>query len=78
MNKANPNNLNKNIDIQQYITFLIGCKYLKEKKKNIDYYIKCKQIAKDFMLSKQFDISKIDFNLEEYFERGNKDGKRTD
>lgn len=78
MNKANPNNLNENIDIQQYITFLIGCKYSKEEIKDINYYTKCKSIAKDFMLSKQFDISKIDFNLEEYFERGNKNGKRTD
>ena len=69
MNKANPNNLNENIDIQQYITFLIGCKYLKEEKIDIDYYKKCKQMTKDFMLSKQFDISKKDFNLKEFIEK---------
>lgn len=63
---TNKNNLNESIDITQYITFLIGSKYLKCNSIDVDFYTKCQTITYDFMISKYFNISKEDFNIKEY------------
>ena len=65
---TNKNNLNESVDITQYITFLIGSKYLKNKVIDIDFYTKCQKITYDFMISKYFNISKEDFNIKEYID----------
>lgn len=64
---TNTNKLNKSTNISEYIVFLIGTKYLKSDRINVEYFEKCQEIANKFVLSKYFNITKIDFNLKEYF-----------
>lgn len=64
---ANKNKLKNSIDNNKYLTFLIGCKYLKGEV-NTEYYEYCQQMANDFMKSKFFDISEEDFNIKKYLE----------
>lgn len=69
MEQTNINKLTENVDISQYITFLLGSKYLTDDHKNIDYYLKCKKMTCEFMISDYFNIGKEDFNLSEFIKQ---------